>query len=82
MGKAFPGIEATVVDLKTHEVIKKPGTVGLIAIKPGWPSMFRTYWNNKKTYERISLSENQTGQKSSCQTKEAEESDRAYQKVN
>lgn len=51
MGKAFPGITATVVDLKTYEPIKEPGKVGLIALKPGWPSMFRMYWNNKETYD-------------------------------
>ena len=50
MGKPFPGIEATVLDLKNHEPIEKRGVVGLIALKPGWPSMFRTYWNNEKTY--------------------------------
>ena len=49
MGKPFPGITATVVDSKTHEPIDT-GVVGLIAIKPGWPAMFRTYWNNKKVY--------------------------------
>jgi acetyl-CoA synthetase len=51
MGKPFPGITATVVDLKTHEPIKRPGIVGLIGIKPGWPSMFRTYWNNEEIYK-------------------------------
>ncbi|KPL13927.1 hypothetical protein AMJ74_04355 [candidate division WOR_3 bacterium SM1_77] len=51
MGKPFPGITATVVDQKTFEPIKTPGTVGLIALKPGWPSMFRTYWNNKSMYD-------------------------------
>ncbi|MCX6828448.1 MAG: acetate--CoA ligase [candidate division Zixibacteria bacterium] len=51
MGKAFPGITATVVDLNTHEPIKKAGVVGLIALKPGWPSMLRTYWNNEVTYK-------------------------------
>ncbi len=51
MGKPFPGITATVVDLKTYEPIKEPGKVGLIALKPGWPSMFRMYWNNKETYD-------------------------------
>jgi len=51
MGKAFPGIVATVVDPKTYEPIKTAGTVGLIALKPGWPSMFRDYWNNRETYE-------------------------------
>jgi len=51
MGKAFPGITAIVVDQKTFQPIKIPGTVGLIALKPGWPSMFRTYWNNKVMYD-------------------------------
>ena len=50
MGKPFPGIDATVVDLKTFEPISRPGIVGLIALKPVWPSMFRTYWNNEETY--------------------------------
>lgn len=51
MGKPFPGIHATVVHPKTYEPLEKRGTVGLIALKPGWPSMFRTYWNNPETYE-------------------------------
>lgn len=34
-----------------YEPIKEPGTVGLIAIKPGWPSMFRSYWNNEEVYK-------------------------------
>ena len=50
MGKPFPGIQATVVNPKTHEPITTPGSVGLIALKPGWPSMMRAYWNNKETY--------------------------------
>ncbi len=50
MGKPFPGITATIVDLKTHEPIET-GVVGLIAIKPGWPAMFRTYWKNEKVYK-------------------------------
>ncbi len=51
MGKPFPGITATVVDLNTHVPLTKAGTVGLIAIRPGWPSMFRTYWRNEATYQ-------------------------------
>jgi acetyl-CoA synthetase len=51
MGKPFPGITAVVLDLKSYQPIAKTGTVGLIALKPGWPSMFRTYWNNKKMYD-------------------------------
>lgn len=52
MGKPFPGITATVVDLKTHIPIEKKGIVGMIALKPGWPAMFRAYWNNKETYDK------------------------------
>jgi acetyl-CoA synthetase len=51
MGKPFPGITATVVNPKTFEPVDKPGTVGLIAFRPGWPSMMRAYWNNKETYD-------------------------------
>ncbi len=51
MGKPFPGITATVVDQKTFKPVETTGTVGLIALKPGWPSMFRTYWNNKAMYD-------------------------------
>ncbi|MBI5868127.1 MAG: acetate--CoA ligase [candidate division Zixibacteria bacterium] len=51
MGKPFPGIEATIVDPKTFEPIDQPARVGLIALRPGWPAMFRTYWNNRATYE-------------------------------
>ena len=50
MGKPFPGIEATVLDLKTHEPITEPGKVGLIAFRPGWPAMFRIYWNQEDVY--------------------------------
>ncbi|OQX71098.1 MAG: hypothetical protein B6D62_02735 [Candidatus Cloacimonas sp. 4484_275] len=27
------------------------GKIGLIAFKPGWPSMMRTYWKNEETYK-------------------------------
>ncbi len=51
MGKPFPGITATVVDPKTYTPYGEPGKIGLIAIKPGWPSMMRTYWNNEDAYK-------------------------------
>jgi acetyl-CoA synthetase len=51
MGKPFPGITTTVVDLKTFLPLEKRGIVGMIAAKPGWPAMFRTYWNNEITYQ-------------------------------
>jgi acetyl-CoA synthetase len=46
MGKPFPGIIATVLDTKTFQPLEHTGVVGLIALKPGWPSSIRTYWNN------------------------------------
>jgi len=51
MGRPFPGITGTVVDVETFEEIKEPGKVGLIAFKPGWPAMMRTYWENEATYQ-------------------------------
>ena len=51
MGKPFPGIVGTVVDPKTHDPITESGKIGLIAFKPGWPAMMRTYWNNEETYK-------------------------------
>jgi len=51
MGKPFPGVAATVVDLKTYQPIEKPGVVGLIALKPYWPSIIRTYWKNQAGFE-------------------------------
>jgi acetyl-CoA synthetase len=51
MGKAFPGIFATVLDLKTYEPHAETGKIGLIALKPGWPSMMRAYWNNEEAYK-------------------------------
>ncbi|MGA2823670.1 MAG: acetate--CoA ligase [Bacteroidales bacterium] len=51
MGKPFPGITATVVNADTFEPFSETGKIGLIAIKPGWPSMMRMYWNNEETYK-------------------------------
>jgi acetyl-CoA synthetase len=51
MGKTFPGIVGTIVDPETYEPIDKPGVIGLIAFRPGWPAMMRTYWKNEETYK-------------------------------
>ncbi len=51
MGKPFPGITATVIDAETFEPYVESGKIGLIAIKPGWPAMMRTYWRNEETYK-------------------------------
>jgi acetyl-CoA synthetase len=50
MGKPFPGITGVVLDSKTFNPIRDSGKIGLIAFKPGWPSMMRTYWNNEEKY--------------------------------
>ncbi len=46
MGKPFPGITATVLNPTTFEPIAQPGVAGVIALRPGWPSQIRGYWNN------------------------------------
>jgi len=51
MGKPFPGIKATVLDPKTKKPFDEPGKVGLIAFKPGWPAMMRTYWQNEEAFK-------------------------------
>jgi acetyl-CoA synthetase len=51
MGKSFPGITGTIVHPETHEPLREPGTIGLIAFRPGWPAMMRTYWKNEETYQ-------------------------------
>ena len=49
MGKPMPGIEAAIVS--DDGSIAPPGEEGNLALRPGWPSMFRTYWNNKEMYD-------------------------------
>ncbi|MDA0351150.1 MAG: acetate--CoA ligase [Chloroflexi bacterium] len=50
MGKPFPGIHAAIIDDEGNE-ITTPMAEGQLAVKPGWPSMFRTYWNDKERYD-------------------------------
>lgn len=52
MGKPFPGMEVGLVDINTHKYFDKRGVVGIIAVRPGWPAMFRSYWNNKENYDK------------------------------
>jgi acetyl-CoA synthetase len=52
MGRPFPALTAAIVEEKTAVPITEPGRVGLIAVRPPWPSMMRTYWNNSATYYR------------------------------
>jgi len=53
MGRPLPGIEAGIVrqaeDGSVQEVAE-PDTEGELALRPGWPSMFRAYWNEPGRY--------------------------------
>ncbi len=48
MGKPVPGIEPAIIDNNGKKL--PPNTEGNLAIKPGWPSMMRKIWKNKKKY--------------------------------
>jgi acetyl-CoA synthetase len=55
MGKPLPGIEAAIVrrrDDGTVEVVDAPGIEGELALKRGWPSMFRGYLNEEERYRK------------------------------
>jgi acetyl-CoA synthetase len=51
MGRPFPGITGVVLDPEKYEPVTEPGKIGLIAFRPGWPSMMRNYWNNEEKYK-------------------------------
>lgn len=48
MGRPMPGITAAILDEQQQEL--PPGKEGHLAIRPGWPAMFRTYWRNEELY--------------------------------
>ncbi len=54
MGLALPGIEAAIVHKVngTVEVVKEPCVEGDLALKPGWPSMFRGYLHDEERYQK------------------------------
>jgi acetyl-CoA synthetase len=55
MGRPLPGVEAGLVRRSsegTVECIEEPNVAGELALRPGWPSMFRTYLNDEKRYQR------------------------------
>jgi acetyl-CoA synthetase len=55
MGRPLPGIEAAIVR-RTPEggvaVIESPDQQGELALRPGWPSMFRGYLNEEERYRK------------------------------
>jgi acetyl-CoA synthetase len=55
MGRPLPGIEAAVVrrvNKDKVEVIEEPDVQGDLALRPGWPSMFRGYLHEDERYRR------------------------------
>jgi len=55
MGRPLPGIDAAIVRRQEDgevEVIDAPDVEGELALKRGWPSMFRGYLNNEERYRK------------------------------
>jgi acetyl-CoA synthetase len=54
MGKPLPGVEVAIVDKGPDglEVVTEPGEEGELALRKGWPSMFRGYLHEKERYQR------------------------------
>jgi acetyl-CoA synthetase len=52
MGKPIPGVEAAIVSIEGEElrVVDAPMTTGQLALRPGWPSMFRGYLKEEARY--------------------------------
>jgi acetyl-CoA synthetase len=55
MGRPLPGIEAAIVrhsDTGAIDVVDAPDTEGELALRPGWPSMFRSYLSDDERYRK------------------------------
>jgi acetyl-CoA synthetase len=55
MGRPLPGIEAAIVHRRsetTVEAVATANTTGEIALRTGWPSMFRAYLNDDDRYRQ------------------------------
>jgi acetyl-CoA synthetase len=55
MGRPLPGIEAAIVkkcETGAVKVIDQSDVQGELALRPGWPSMFRAYLNEPERYEK------------------------------
>jgi acetyl-CoA synthetase len=55
MGRPLPGVEATIVRKAGDgrvEVIEEADVQGELALRPGWPSMFRAYWEEPERYRK------------------------------
>lgn len=54
MGRPLPGIQAEIVRTSESgvEVIQEANIQGELALRPGWPSMFRAYLNEPERYRK------------------------------
>lgn len=55
MGRPLPGVDAYVVrhtEDRPFSVIEEPDVEGELALKPGWPSMFRGYLHHEDRYQK------------------------------
>jgi acetyl-CoA synthetase len=55
MGKPLPGIEVAIVERTAEgrvKIVTEPDVEGELALKPGWPSMFRGYLGEDERYRK------------------------------
>jgi acetyl-CoA synthetase len=55
MGRPLPGIDAAIVQRARDggvTELRDPDTVGELALRPGWPSMFRGYLHDEERYRK------------------------------
>jgi acetyl-CoA synthetase len=55
MGRPLPGVEAAIVERQSDggiAVVDRPMVAGELALKPGWPSMFRGYLGEEERYRK------------------------------
>ena len=59
MGRPLPGVEAAIVRRvgSSVEVLESPDTDGELALRRGWPSMFRGYLNDEERYAKCFVGE-------------------------
>lgn len=58
MGRPLPGIEAAIVRRvdDSVDVLTEPDVEGDLALRPGWPSMFRAYLHDEERYRKCFVS--------------------------
>jgi acetyl-CoA synthetase len=55
MGRPLPGVDAAIVRRRDDggvNVLTEPGQEGELALRPGWPSMFRGYLHDEERYAK------------------------------